>query len=132
MTIITNQIVYHHTYITPLIMLNKLFFRPSTLTHTRSLSMLVGNRTGLLSNNITHSMPKLQSTQNLALSKNLDSSSSVFSIFQLVTRRFMKVNFRITRLKKKRKFGFLARIKTHTGRKILAAKKKKGRRFLTY
>ncbi|CAI8503106.1 unnamed protein product [Hanseniaspora opuntiae] len=95
--------------------------------------MLVGNRTGLLSNNITHSMPKLQSTQNLALSKNLDSSSSsVFNIFQLVTRRFMKVNFRITRLKKKRKFGFLARIKTHTGRKILAAKKKKGRRFLTY
>jgi large subunit ribosomal protein L34 len=114
-------------------MLNKLFFRPSTLTHTRSLSMLVGNRTGLLSNNIPHSMSKLQSTQNLALSKNLDSSSSsVFSIFQLVTRRFMKVNFRITRLKKKRKFGFLARIKTHTGRKILAAKKKKGRRFLTY
>ncbi|KAL6934507.1 hypothetical protein ACO0OL_003050 [Hanseniaspora opuntiae] len=78
-------------------------------------------------------MSKLQSTQNLALSKNLDSSSSsVFNIFQLVTRRFMKVNFRITRLKKKRKFGFLARIKTHTGRKILAAKKKKGRRFLTY
>lgn len=112
-------------------MLNKLLFRSSTLSNVRPLSMLVGNRTGLLSNNITHSMPKLQSTQNLTLSRNID-SSSIFSIFQLVTKRFMKVNFRITRLKKKRKFGFLARIKTHTGRKILAAKKKKGRRFLTY
>lgn len=114
-------------------MLNKLFFRSSTLTNTRSLSMLVGNRTGLLSNNINHSIPKLQHTQNLSLLKSAESNStSIFNIFQLVTKRFMKVNFRITRIKKKRKFGFLARNKTISGRKILAAKKKKGRRFLTY
>ncbi|GMM41741.1 hypothetical protein D499_0A02440 [Hanseniaspora uvarum DSM 2768] len=116
-------------------MLNKLFMRSISQTNTRPLSMLVGNRTGLLSNSIIkQSIPKLQPIQNNSLSNALDITTPQpsFSILQLITKRFLKVNFRITRLKKKRKFGFLARNKTVTGKKILAAKKKKGRRFLTY
>lgn len=109
--------------------------RPVSQINSRPLSMLVGNRTGLLSNSIINkSIPKLQPAQNYTLSNSLDISTpqSFFSILQVVTKRFMKVNYKITRIKKKRKFGFLARNKTPTGRKILAAKKKKGRRFLTY
>lgn len=103
--------------------------------NSRPLSMLVGNRTGLLLNSIINqSIPKLQPIQNYTLSNSLDISTpqSFSSILQVVTKRFMKVNYKITRIKKKRKFGFLARNKTPTGRKILAAKKKRGRRFLTY
>ena len=109
--------------------------RSVSQTNVRPLSMLVGNRTGLLSNSIINqSIPKLQPIQNHTLTNSLDISTpqSFFSIIQVVTKRFMKVNYKITRIKKKRKFGFLARNKTQTGRKILAAKKKKGRRLLTY
>lgn len=35
-------------------------------------------------------------------------------------------------LKRKRKFGFLARLRSKTGRKILARRKAKGRRFLSH
>ncbi|XP_062517313.1 large ribosomal subunit protein bL34m-like [Corticium candelabrum] len=35
-------------------------------------------------------------------------------------------------LRRKRKFGFLARLMSRTGRKILARRRKKGRKFLTH
>ncbi|MEO0509940.1 MAG: 50S ribosomal protein L34 [Verrucomicrobiota bacterium] len=39
----------------------------------------------------------------------------------------MKPTFRPSKLKRARKFGFRARKKTHSGRKVLAARRAKGR-----
>ncbi len=59
---------------------------------------------------------------------------SVLPLFGgIMQRRWSRGNtYQPSTLKRKRKFGFLARMRSRTGRKIVARRKHKGRWFLTH
>lgn len=102
---------------------------------TRSISMLLVNRTGTLNNNSFQKQNSLTSPHTLAkfgTESELSSSFSMPNMIQLITRRFLKVNFKSSQLKKKRKFGFKARLKTNGGRKVIVRKRVKGRKYLSH
>lgn len=103
----------------------------------RSISMLLANRTGTSSSALVQKQLQTPTTMHHNTLKNTDEYSSLSvsplqSIIQVITRRFLKVNFKSSQLKKKRKFGFKARLKTNGGRKLIARKRSKGRKYLSH
>ncbi|KZT52847.1 hypothetical protein CALCODRAFT_458685, partial [Calocera cornea HHB12733] len=46
--------------------------------------------------------------------------------------RFLGNEYQPSQRKRKRKFGFLQRLRSKNGRKTLAARRQKGRRFLSH
>ncbi|KAL6927785.1 hypothetical protein ACO0SA_004408 [Hanseniaspora valbyensis] len=108
-----------------------------TVNNTRSISMLLGNRIGTFSNNLAQKQNQYTPTLKNSMINNIEqpivsSLSPLQSLIQIVTRRFLKVNFKSSQLKKKRKFGFKARLKTNGGRKVIAKKRFKGRKYLSH
>ncbi|XBW36506.1 hypothetical protein QEN19_002083 [Hanseniaspora menglaensis] len=103
----------------------------------RSISMLLANRTGTSSNSLAQKQLLHSSILKNSLMKGTEeytelSLSPLQSFIQVVSKRFLKVNFKSSQLKKKRKFGFKARLKTNGGRKLIARKKVKGRKYLSH
>lgn len=57
--------------------------------------------------------------------------SHVLSFFHLKRNRTMEPTYRPSKLKRARKFGFRARMATKSGRKIINARRRKGRKRLS-
>lgn len=55
----------------------------------------------------------------------------VFLFFQFNTLQNMEPTYRPSKLKRARKFGFRARMGTVSGRKVIAARRRKGRKRLS-